>query len=133
MGRILGLDWGTIRVGVALSDESGTIAQAYSGIPFSPQNAHKQLQKLIREYRVVRIVIGLPKEAGGAEGASAVAVRAFGSTLEKKLGLTIEYEDERFTTLQAAKENHAAKNHLDNQAARAMLQQYLDRQKSNDH
>ena len=134
MGRILGLDWGTVRIGVALSDESGTIAQAYAGKPIKQnRSVAVDLRKLVGEYDVARIVIGLPKQVGGTEGASAQAVRAFGSTLKESLKLPIEYEDERFTTVQANKENQTSSNIVDNQAARVMLQQYLDRNKSHAH
>src|SRR3954447_13513663 len=102
MGRLLGLDFGTRRIGAAVSDPRRLIA--------TPLEVHdrrdraqdaRHYQALVREHEVDRIVIGLPLHTGGREGTSASLARDFGSWLAEVTGLPVLYYDERYTISEA--------------------------------
>jgi len=128
-GRLLAIDWGTKRVGVAVSDPTGTIAQPLAtlrrraGRRFPMQ----QLRPYLTEYRPVGIVVGLPLEPGGGEGPSARAARETAALLAAKTGLPVTLVDERMTTARA-KEARAVGGRVDDdqRAATILLQNYLE-------
>jgi putative holliday junction resolvase len=133
MSRILGLDHGSRRIGLAIADPETGMAFARRAI--QRRNLDRDLG-LIRELcaseGVELIVIGLPLHLDGSEGAQAAAARAFGDRLHE-LGLEVRYEDERLTSWEAAERMAEAGRHpsrgsgeLDSTAARLILQQYLD-------
>jgi putative Holliday junction resolvase len=134
MPRILGLDFGTKRVGAALSDSRGQIAtplEVYERRDRVQDARH--YQNLVAENEVERIVVGLPVHLGGREGTSASLARDFGDWLASVTGLPVVYFDERFTTLDAEESLIAAglkrakrKGLRDMLAARILLQNYLD-------
>jgi putative transcription antitermination factor YqgF len=134
MGRILGIDFGTKRVGLAVSDPRGLIAtplEVYLRRDAVQDARH--FQYLVDEHEVERIVVGLPVHLDGREGASASLVRTFGAWLGRLTGLPVLYYDERFTTSDAEKSLIAAglkrskrKDLRDMLAARLLLQNYLD-------
>jgi putative Holliday junction resolvase len=134
VGRILGLDFGTKRVGAAVSDPRRMIAtplEVYQRR--DPAQDARHYQTLVRDNDVERIVIGLPVHLGGREGTSASLARTWGDWLAGVTGLPILYYDERYTTLDAEESLIAAglkrsrrKGLRDMLAARLLLQNYLD-------
>ena len=134
MSRILGIDFGTKRVGAAVSDPRGKIAtplEVYERRDRLQDARH--YQHLVREHDVERIVVGLPVQLGGREGSSAKLARDYGAWLGEATGLPVVYYDERFTTsdaedsLIAAGLKHSRRKGLrDMLAARILLQNYLD-------
>jgi putative Holliday junction resolvase len=134
MPRILGLDFGTKRVGAAVSDPRGQIAtplEIYHRR--DPTQDARHYQHLVEEHEVERIVVGLPVHLGGREGTSASLARDFGDWLARVTGLPVVYYDERFTTADAEDSLIAAglkrakrKDLRDMLAARILLQNYLD-------
>ncbi|MBC7097675.1 Holliday junction resolvase RuvX [Candidatus Bipolaricaulota bacterium] len=100
--RVLGLDVGDRRIGVALSDESGTVAQG-RGV-YTCRGEEEDLSyfaELCRREGVEKIVVGLPLHMDGSEGEQAAKARAFGEALGARTGLPVEFLDERLTTVEA--------------------------------
>ena len=122
MGRILALDFGTKRIGVALSDESKKIAFMAD---YVSTDQKQKLIELLQEKKVEKIILGLPKNLAGNETKSAEAVRDFGDWLEDETKLPIEYIDERLTTKELSKQG-IPREELDSAVAQHMLQRYLD-------
>ncbi len=134
MTRILGLDPGERRVGVALSDPTGTIASPHSVIDRRSVELADAVRMLCEENDVQRIVIGLPTGLSGVEGPSAKAARAMGNAVADATGLSVEYQDERFTTvtaeaalLEGGVRRSKRRDVRDKVAAAVILQTYLDR------
>jgi putative holliday junction resolvase len=132
--RILGLDFGTKRVGAAVSDPRRSIASPLEVYERrDPTQDGRHYQKLVAEHDVERIVIGLPVHLTGREGTSAVLARNWGEWLGRETGLPVIYYDERYTTIDAEDSLIAAglkrskrKGLRDMLAARLLLQNYLD-------
>ncbi len=138
MNRILGLDVGTKTIGVAVSDPFGWTAQGLEIIQIDEANEEfglGRLAELVAEYDVEKFVVGLPKNMDGSIGERAEASYCFGELVTEELGLPVEYEDERLTTVQANRMmieegNVSRKNRkkvIDKIAAMMILQNYLDR------
>jgi putative Holliday junction resolvase len=134
MSRVLGLDFGTRRVGAAVSDPRRLIATPLEVRERrdSAQDA-RHYRELVREHEVDRIVIGLPVHTGGREGTSAVLARNFGDWLAGATGLPVVFYDERYTSVDAEDALIAAgvkrqrrKGLRDMLAAQILLQNYLD-------
>lgn len=134
MSRILGLDFGTRRVGAALSDPRRLIAtplEVYERR--SPERDAQHYRALVDDEGVDRIVVGLPLHTGGGEGESAALAREWGEWIGRVTGLPVVYFDERYTTSDAEdvlkaqglrlKDRKARRDML---AARLLLQNYLD-------
>lgn len=97
--RILGLDLGQKRIGVAVSDPLGITAQGLTVISYEKEaEALERLAAICREQHVTKIVAGLPLHLSGARGAAAVQVERFASALEEHTGIPVEFMDERLTT-----------------------------------
>lgn len=132
--RILGLDHGTRRIGVALSDEMRLIAQPLEYIPSEPfAKFVERLGKILREQNVELIVIGLPRNMDGSYGPAAEKVREFVQALAAKINVPIKLWDERLTTVQAQRvliqggtRRQQRKQKVDQIAAAILLQSYLD-------
>ena len=135
--RILGLDYGSKTVGVALSDPLGLTAQALETIWRKQENKLRQtlarIEELIKEYQVETIVVGYPKNMNNTVGERAEKALEFKEKLESRTGLPVVMWDERLTTLEAnrtlmeagvRRENR--KQYLDGLAAVFILQGYLD-------
>jgi putative Holliday junction resolvase len=132
--RILALDHGTKRIGVAVSDETRTIAQPLEFIPAEPfADFLERLKQLIREKEVDLILIGLPRNMDGSYGPAAQKVEAFVAVLRSAVTVPIKSWDERLTSAQAnriliegrvRREKRKAK--VDQMAAAILLQSYLD-------
>ena len=132
--RILALDHGTKRVGVALSDEMATIAQPLEFIPAQP--AAKCLER-IKEIASGRgageIIVGLPRNMNGTYGPAAESARAFAESLRVAVRLPVKTWDERLTSVQANRflieagvRRNDRKTKVDQSAAAILLQSYLD-------
>ncbi len=134
--RILGLDYGTVRVGVAMSDPDAIIAQPRGFIKAEPQkNFLSEIEKMCAEMEVGKIVIGLPLHMSGEEGESAVAARKLGAAIQGKINIPIVFIDERLSTVSAEKalmeanvKGKKKKEKVDSVAAAIILQNYLDRE-----
>jgi putative Holliday junction resolvase len=133
--RWLGLDLGERRIGLALSDPLELTAQSLAvwQRKGSLQQDLKYMQKVIQEYEVRGLVLGLPKNMNGTEGPMAVKVRDFGAALEKLCDLSIEYWDERLSTVSAQRvlieadlSRKQRKGKIDQVAATIILQNFLD-------
>jgi putative pre-16S rRNA nuclease len=101
-GRILGLDVGARRIGIAVSDPLGITAQGLETL--QRKNKKHDLHyfyKLIRDYDVKEIVVGLPLRMSGAEGVQAHKIQAFADDLSKHFKLTVHLWDERLTSAEA--------------------------------
>ena len=135
--RILGLDYGSKTVGVAVSDPLGLTAQAVETIWRKQENHLRQtlarIDELAAEYQVERIVLGYPKNMNNTIGERAEKALEFQQLLEKRTGLQVIMWDERLTTVEAnrtlmeasvRRENR--KKYLDQLAAVFILQGYLD-------
>ncbi|MCR4625203.1 MAG: Holliday junction resolvase RuvX [Lachnospiraceae bacterium] len=137
MGRIIGLDFGGMTCGVAISDPLLITAQGIETIRRTHENklrkTYQRIEYLIDWYEVDRIVVGLPKKLDGSEGDRAEKSRAFAADLERRTGLPVILWDERFSTvsadrvLQEAGTDLNEKNKvIDKLAAVIILQNYLD-------
>ncbi len=101
-GRILGLDVGSKRIGVAVSDPLGITAQGLETI--QRQNKRRDLEalgNLLKQYDVREIVVGLPLRLSGAEGTQSEKMRQFAGDLESHFGITVHLWDERWTSTEA--------------------------------
>ena len=135
--RILGLDYGSKTVGVAVSDPLGLTAQQVETIWRKQENKLRRtlarIEELIAEYEVEKIVLGFPKNMNNTGGERAEKALEFGEMLKKRTGLEVIMWDERLTTVEAdrtlieagvRRENR--KQYLDGIAAVFILQGYLD-------
>jgi putative Holliday junction resolvase len=138
--RIMGIDFGERRVGVAVSDPTETLA---SPLPTLKRRAGKRppltaLEALVEEQEVGALVVGLPLTLDGSESAWTRTVRAFGEALARRTGLPLHFVDERFTSVRAEravrgiglpKGKREEKDRIDAAAAVLILQSWLDRRK----
>lgn len=135
--RIMGLDYGSKTVGVAVSDPLGITAQAVETIWRKDENKLRKtcahIEELIREYEVERIVLGLPKHMNNDIGERAKKALEFGEMIRRRTGLEVVMWDERLTTVEAERtliENKVRrenrKQYIDKIAAVFILQGYLD-------
>ena len=121
--RVLALDHGTVRIGCALSDPSGTLATPLPTI--EPPEA-RAVAELVDEHGVERVVVGLPLHLSGEEGSQAGLARSFCRELEVMLPIPVETYDERLTTRMAeASKREGAAAPPDSLAAAHLLQAYL--------
>jgi putative Holliday junction resolvase len=134
-GRLLGVDWGERRIGLALSDESRTLAQPLATLTrrLGKRFPMAQLLDHIARHRVTGIVVGLPLDESGAEGDAARAARALAEDIGLRAALPVVLWDERMTTarvLAAVREmggsTRGRKDDVDALAAALLLQHYLD-------
>ena len=138
--RIMGLDFGSKTVGVAVSDSLLLTAQGVEIIRRKEENKLRQtlarIEELIVEYEVEEIVLGLPKHMNATEGIRVELTNEFKEKLERRTGLPVHLWDERLTTVAADKTMMEAgirrehrKEYVDMIAAVLILQEYLDRQR----
>ncbi|MCC7293476.1 MAG: Holliday junction resolvase RuvX [Phycisphaerales bacterium] len=135
MSRLLGIDHGTKRVGVALSDAERRIASPLATLDVSKdeQRVLRQIAELAVEWGAAEFVVGLPLNMDGSEGPQAKAAREFGRLLERVAGRPVQFWDERLTSHSAVEAMGEAdltrgqmKGRVDRVAAAIMLQSYLD-------
>ena len=135
--RVLAVDPGTKRVGVAVSDPSGTIAQALTTVQAEPQDTlADRLAGIVREQEAGRIVVGLPRRMDGSEGPEAKSARALAEALRHSAKVPVELVDERLTTVAAERSMIDAgarrskrRASVDQVAATLLLQSHLDRKR----
>ena len=127
MSKLLGVDYGTEQVGIAISDDDKKQAFVYATIP--AESVLEELEDIIEKEGVETIVLGLPLSLSGAIGPQAEKVQEFGYSLEDALPVRVEYEDERFTTKVSADLASAMGPDVDDHqlAAQEILQTYIDR------
>jgi putative Holliday junction resolvase len=134
----LGIDVGTVRVGLAGSDETGTIATPLRTVPRQPAaRLWREVAQVVVDRLPERIVVGLPLKLDGSEGDSAVDARGVAEQLHRRTGLPVEMWDERFTTVAAERSLIAAgqrrarrRETIDAVAATLLLQSWLDSRRS---
>ncbi|MGT2948499.1 Holliday junction resolvase RuvX [Streptococcus devriesei] len=136
--RIMGLDVGSKTVGVAISDPLGFTAQGVEIIAINEANGEfglERLADLVKEYKVEKFVVGLPKNMNNTSGPRVEASRAYGEKIKELFELPVDYQDERLTTVQAERmlveqadvSRGKRKKVIDKLAAQLILQNYLDR------
>ena len=138
-GRLMAVDWGERRIGLALSDETQVLAQPLTTLTRRAGKRFPMAQLLqhITKHNVVGIVVGLPLDETGAEGDAAHAARALADDIKRRAGeLEVSMWDERMTTarvLAAIREmggtTRGRKEDVDAMAAALLLQHYLDAQR----
>lgn len=132
--RILALDHGTKRIGIAVSDELKLIAQPLEYVPAEPFAAFlARLKELLREKEVELILIGMPRNMDGSYGPAALKVQEFVAALQTAITVPIKTWDERLTSAQANRfliqgkvRRDQRKQKVDKTAAAILLQSYLD-------
>ena len=131
MSRFLGIDYGTKRVGLAISDGLGLTASPLEVVPRGELQA--ALRRINEDYDLEGVIVGLPTALGGHEGESAEGARELGDEIGALLGVEVEYVDERFTSrmaetalLEAGMRRHERKRTVDKVAAAIILQAFLD-------
>ena len=132
--RTLGLDPGTKRIGVAMSDELGMIAQPLEFVPAHPEEGvFVRLKELIQENQVSEIIVGMPRNMNGTMGPAAEKAQAFIEQIKKHVDTPVREWDERLTTAQAQRvlisagtRRNKRKEKVDKMAAAILLQSYLD-------
>ncbi len=132
--RLLGVDYGSVRIGLAVSDPERKIASPLGTYTRrNPERDGRYFRDLAQGEEIAQIVVGLPIHLDGHEGQKAVETRAFGNWLAEVTGLPVVFWDERFTTMEAEEHLWAAglthkrrRSRRDQVAAQIMLQSYLD-------
>jgi putative Holliday junction resolvase len=132
--RILALDHGSKRIGVAVSDETKTIAQSLEYIPAEPfADILARLKQLLVEKEIDLILVGLPRNMDGSYGPAAQKVEAFAAVLKTAIAVPIKMWDERLTSTMANRiliqgnvRRQKRKEKVDKMAAAILLQSYLD-------
>jgi len=133
-GRLLGIDFGTVRLGFAVSNQEQTLASPLDNYTRRSLDLDlKHLRLLIQDYRSVGLVIGLPVHMSGREGGTAREARKFGDWIARHISLPITYADERFSSAWAEEQlmglemtNKQRKARRDKLAATIILQNFLD-------
>jgi putative Holliday junction resolvase len=126
--RVLALDYGSARCGCALSDPSGTIATPIDALPRpASRRGLEQLERLVREREVQRVVVGLPLSLRGGDTEQTRETRAFAERLSRRLGaeIPVELHDERFTTRIAQRMEGPFVASEDSRAAAHLLENWL--------
>ena len=133
MERILAIDYGDVRVGLALSDLTQTIAKPFKTLLYdNSDHLLNQIKEIIDEQNVGTIVVGLPYNMKGQDTKQTVKVRTFASLIKKHLMMDIKFIDERLTSYEAEQVMHKMniktgfnKDKIDKIAASIILQEYL--------
>ncbi|MDK2856996.1 MAG: putative pre6S rRNA nuclease [Verrucomicrobiota bacterium] len=132
MGRVLGIDHGDVRIGIAMSDETAFLASPLTTIQ-SGKSAIDEIVALLIKHGVEKIVIGLPRNMDGSYGPATEKVRAFEEKLKTKTDVPVFEWDERLSTVsahnalrEAGLDGKKRKGVVDKVAAQIILQNYLD-------
>lgn len=133
-GRIAGIDFGTVRIGVAITDSRGAIASPLENYTRrGPDGDARWFRKLVADEGIARFVVGLPVHAHGGESQKSREARRFGEWLRATTNVEVEYFDERYTSVEAEQILQGAqmtskrkKQRLDMLAAQIMLQAWLE-------
>ena len=135
-GRRIAFDYGQVRIGVAVSDNSGLIATPIVTLLADDKDLSDQLLVLFKEYEPLYIVVGEPKHLSGASNPSLVAAHAFADSLRLLTKVPIHFIDERMSTISAAKslrnagfDAKSSKGMIDAMAAVSILESALERER----
>ena len=135
MNPILGIDFGQVRIGLAISDELHLLAHPLETIPAN-KNPGKRIAEIVRDRKIDKIVIGIPRHMSGEIGEAAKRALDFAAELRQKLSCGVETWDERLTTVAAnralaavGKKTRETRKFVDQVAAQMILQGYLDRER----
>jgi len=139
-GRVLGLDVGTRRIGIAVTDPLGITAQGLETLQRrNKRHDFEQLRRVIQQYEVKEIVVGLPLRMSGVEGIQAEKMQAFAEDLRKHFGLPVHLFDERLTSAEANRILRETElsiekrgKAVDRMAAVLILQGWMERQRASD-
>ena len=134
--RILGLDYGSKTVGVAMTDALGMTVQPYKTIQRDRESKLRQtlseIAEIVEQYQIKKIVMGLPLNMDDTEGDRAAKTRDFAEKLKLRVAVPIEFTDERLTTMEAEEildqsgiPRSEQKKVIDHVAAQLILEQYL--------
>lgn len=134
--RILGIDHGTRRIGIAISDDLKMMALPLEYLPAEPfADFLERLRQILREKEIGLIVIGMPRNMDGSYGPAALKAQEFAAVLKTSLTVPIRTWDERLTTVQAHRalaeggmKGHKRREKVDSMAAAILLQSFLDSQ-----
>jgi putative Holliday junction resolvase len=137
VARLLGIDYGDRRFGLALTDRSGAVALPLDVVE-GEEALWRRLTELLSEEEIQQIVLGLPRNMDGTLGPKAKQVLAFKTRLEARLGLSVETWDERLTTVQAERllrdgglsSRDRRRSRVDMVAAQILLQSYIEAQRA---
>lgn len=144
-GRILAIDWGLARIGLAVSDATRTLATPIPALHEKDKRAQiERVVALVATEEITRIIVGLPLHLDGAESPSSQAARKYAEKLATRVGVPVELHDERFTSVEAesrldeldglggrssrARDKRADKGRIDSASAAILLQSVLDRE-----
>jgi putative Holliday junction resolvase len=135
--RVMGLDIGSVRIGVALSDETGFLASPYAVIQRrSTKEALRAVVSTLEETEAGLVVVGLPVSLDGQLHAQALSVKSFAERLRRRLGVPLVYADETLSTVRAEEllreqgvRPNQRRERIDSAAAAIILQDYLDQQR----
>ncbi len=134
MGRIVGLDFGTVRIGVAISDERHILARSLGMLYNTPDFSQKLLELLKKEGTIDQIIVGLPLTLRGKDSTMTEAARKFAKMLEETVHVSVELWDERLTSalverslVDAGVRRKERAKMSDTLSAILILQSYLDR------
>ncbi len=138
MGDVLGFDFGTRRIGVALGSLEVGLAHPLSTIAWEKKSeCFEAIDRLVEEWKPSLLVVGLPLSMDGEEHELTRLSRLFARRLEARYGLPVEFVDERLTSFAASEalgeagiRGRRQKNHIDQVAAQCLLQAYLEEKKS---
>ncbi len=132
MQQTLGIDLGSVRIGLALSDELGWMAHPWQTLSRSPRSV-EEIVKLVMEKKISTIVVGLPRSLNGNYGPAAEQCRAFAQELQQQTQAKVILWDERFTTAMASRQLQEAgrkqkqqRSIIDQAAAQQILQSWID-------
>jgi len=133
-GRVAGIDYGTVRIGIALSDPGRTIASPHENYTRrGDQSDARRFRRLVEEEGVELFVVGLPVHTDGNESQKSHEARAFGAWLAKVTGVEVVYFDERYTSVEAEQllldadmTSKRRRRRLDKLAAQIMLVAFLE-------
>lgn len=127
--RYLGIDYGSKRIGIAVSDEEGRIAFPHSVIDGGDQReAIKKIKNIAQDRAAVTIIIGLPMSFSGTKTAQTRSVETFANTLADEVQLPVEFENEILSSRMGERAG-VPRKYLDASAAAIILQSYLDKHK----
>ena len=136
MNPILGIDFGRVRIGLAISDELRLLAHPLETIPANKE-ALKRISDIVQQRKIDKVVVGVPRHLSGEFGESANQALAFTARLRARLKCPVEVWDERLTTVaaqralrEAGKKTRKSRNIVDQVAAQMILQGYLDRERN---
>ncbi len=135
MSRILGIDYGTKRIGLALSDEAGIFAFPYKAVVYTNEKqAIEEILAVIKKEKVQAVVFGLPLSLSGKLERNSKEAKKFADNLKKEITIPLYLQDERFSTKEAIsylrqKKKKISKEEKDCAAACLILQTFLDKQR----